>query len=38
MIGHNLLLFVLFTAYYAAGKALPEMKDGDTAIPKLSKS
>ena len=30
MIGHNLLLFVLFTVYYAAGKALPEMKDGDT--------
>lgn len=24
MIGHNLLLFVLFTAYYAAGKALPK--------------
>ena len=30
MIGHNLLLFVLFTVYYAAGKALPELKDGDT--------
>ena len=24
MIGHNLLLFVLFTVYYAAGKALPK--------------
>ncbi|MCI7743040.1 MAG: MATE family efflux transporter [Clostridiales bacterium] len=30
MVGHNLLLFVLFTVYYAAGKALPELKDGDT--------
>ena len=30
MIGHNLLLFVLFTVYYAGGKALPELKDGDT--------
>lgn len=26
MIGHNLMLFVLFVAYYAAGKALPKVE------------
>lgn len=28
MIGHNLLLFVLFTVYYAAGRALPNAESG----------
>ncbi len=28
MIGHNLLLFVLFTVYYAAGRALPNVESG----------
>ena len=27
MIGHNLLLFVLFTAHYASGKALPQIPE-----------
>ena len=27
MIGHNLLLFVLFAGYYASGKALPKVKE-----------
>ena len=33
MIGHNLLLFVLFTVYYAVGKALPGLKDGSLTSP-----
>ena len=28
MIGHNLLLFVLFTVYFAAGRALPNVESG----------
>lgn len=28
MIGHNLLLFALFTVYYAAGRALPNVESG----------
>lgn len=27
MIGHNLLLFVLFAGYYASGRALPKVKE-----------
>ena len=30
MIGHNLMLFLLFTAYYASGKALPKLNCGET--------